>query len=127
MSGRENPELDATLEASKRRREAAIEMDRPFIEERAEKLRILKDIVQEKFGTHVIFECHYGSDLDVVSSFAVFHDDKDVRTEVKVFVKSALPRICLRIDWEGRDVIDIPIRKEKASEAEKAEMLKLLE
>jgi len=89
-------------------------------------LRILRDIVQDKFGVSVFFEQHCSPKPDVVSSFAVFHCEKDVRSQVKMFVKDALPRIGIWIDWEGRDVIDIPNRKERASAHQKVEMLELL-
>lgn len=118
----------AVIEGHERSRiSELIERDRPFIEERAKKLRILRDIIADEFAASVIFEQHYSPKLDVVSSFAVFHDEKEVRSKVKAFVRDALPRIGLRIDWEGRDVIDIPIRTERATAQEKMEMLERLE
>lgn len=89
------------------------------MKERVGKLRISRRIIQDKLGASVFLEQHFSTELDVISSFAVFHGEKDVRPQVKKLVKDARPRIGLRIDWEGRDVIDILIRKERAPAHEK--------
>ena len=99
------------------------ELERPAREDRARKLRILKDIVTERFNAYVEFEQHYLSYLDEVSSFAVFHTDKAVRSAVKLFLKDAIPKVGLKIMWTGGDVLDVSLRKERASAPEKLEML----
>lgn len=99
------------------------ELERPVREDRARKLRILKDIINERFKTYVEFEQHHSSDLDEISSFAVFHNDKEVRSAVKIFLKDAIPKIGLKITWNGGDILDIAIRKERASAHEKMEMM----
>ncbi len=102
---------------------ALIEFDRSLVEGRATKLRILHDIVKDMFEAKVMFEQHYAADLTAVSSFAVFHSEKSVRSEVKTFVRNALNRIGVAIKWEGRDVKDVPVRKEPATSHEKMKML----
>ena len=102
---------------------ALIEFDRSLVEGRATKLRILHDIVKDIFEAKVVFEQHYAADLTAVSSFAIFHPEKSVRSEVKAFVRDALNRVGVRIKWEGRDVKEVPLRDEPASEHEKMNML----
>lgn len=102
---------------------ALIEFDRSLVEGRATKLRILHDIVGDMFEAKVVFEQHYAANLTVVSSFAVFHSEKSVRSEVKAFVRDALNRIGVAIKWEGRDVKDVPLRDEPASSHEKMNMI----
>ena len=102
---------------------ALIEFDRSLVETRATKLRILHDIVKDMFEAKVVFEQHYAADLTAVSSFAIFHPEKSVRSEVKAFVRDALKRVGVRIKWEGRDVKDVPLRDEPASAHEKMNML----
>jgi len=115
--------MTSQFDEEKKRRERLEELDRSAREDRARKLRILKDIISDRFKAYVEFEQHYLSDLDEVSSFAVFHNDKEVRSAVKIFVKDAIPKIGLKIAWNGGDILDIIIRKEQASAHEKIEML----
>ena len=119
--------MSERFEEAKKRRAELIELERPAREDRARKLRILKDIITERFNSYVEFEQHYSSDLDEISSFAVFHNDKAVRSAVKLFVKGAIPKLGLKINWTGGDVLDISIRKETASAREKTDMLGVLE
>jgi hypothetical protein len=115
------------FEEAKKRRAELIELERPAREDRARKLRILRDIITERFNALVEFEQLYSSELDEVSSFAVFHYDKEVRSAVKLFVKDAIPRIGLKLKWTGGDIFDIKIREQRASAHEKMEMLERLD
>ena len=119
--------MSERFEETKKRREKLRELERPAHEDRARKLRILKDIIAERFNACVVFEQLYSSELDEVSSFAVFHYDKSVRSAVKIFVKDAIPKIGLKLKWTGGDIFDITIREERASAHEKMEMLKVIE
>ncbi|WP_170335078.1 hypothetical protein [Ruegeria arenilitoris] len=56
----------------------------------------------------------------------MFHKDPDARATVKAFVKDALSRIGVAIIWEGRDVTDIPLRKDRATAHEKIRMWEIL-
>ena len=119
--------MSERFEEAKKRRAELIELERPAREDRARKLRILKDIITDRFDSLVEFEQLYSSELDEVSSFAVFHYDKEVRSAVKIFVKDAIPKIGLKLKWTGGDIFDITIREERGSAHEKMEMLKVVE
>jgi len=106
--------------------EDLIERDRQMTEARAEKLRILHDIVKDTFDAVVLFGQHYSGRLDTICTFSVFHEDPDSRATVKAFVKDALSRIGVAIIWEGRDVMDIPLRKDRATAHEKVRMWEIL-
>lgn len=107
-------------------KEELVESERTAHEDRAVKLRILADIIHDKFEASVSFEQHHSQQLDVVASFAVSHEDKSVEANAKAFVKAALPKIGLPISWENREVIDIPVRDEPAASHEKLKMLGML-
>lgn len=117
-------DLTSRIEAGRLRRALLVELERPAMEARAFKLRVLHDIIAEKFdSTQVVFERHYTSALEEISSFAVFYRDKLTRTKVKKFVRAAFPELGLTIEYRGGDVTDIAIRKEKATEPERLAML----
>lgn len=106
--------------------EELFKMERMAREDRAGKLRILADIILDKFEATVSFEQHNSQKTDVVASFVVFHEDKSVEAKANAFVKAALPKIGFPISWENRDVIDIPVRGEPAAAHEKLQMLRML-
>ncbi|WP_152610713.1 hypothetical protein [Ruegeria sp. ANG-R] len=103
------------------------EEDRLAIERRADKLRVLYDIVKDRFdGAHFSFEQHAGSDRNSVSSFIVMRVDSSVIPSARTFIEAALPAIGISIICERRDAFEIMLRDEAASADEKAEMLRIL-
>ncbi len=103
------------------------EEDRLAIEMRADKLRVLHDIVEDRFdGANVSFEQHAGSDPNSVSSFIVLHLVASVIPLARTIIKAALPAIGIPIIWERRDVFESMLRDEAASTDEKVEMLRIL-
>ncbi|MGP6087563.1 hypothetical protein [Antarctobacter jejuensis] len=120
-----NDDMRRLRERNRRRRAAAYEQERSTREEKARLLRVLHDVACDRYlGVRIFFEQHYGSGINDISSFAVIHDDKLVRKETKDFIRLAIPRIGLQIDWQGRDVIDTPMRLEPATENEKQQLLR---
>ena len=122
-------DLVARFEAARKRQAELDELARPLVEARARRLRILHDIVADRFdGADVEFERHYSSAPDEISSYAVFHRKKSVRASVKEFVKGSIPKLGLKIEyWCSSDVIDIGLRYEQSTALEKLAMLELID
>ncbi len=106
----------------------AIERNRPIIEERAKKLRILHDIVRDRFdGAYVTFEQHCSRfDNDTIAFFVVLHSDKSVVESARKFVEDALHRIEVPVRYERCDAFSVYLRPEPASSHEKMAMMRKL-
>ncbi|MFY2826585.1 hypothetical protein [Ruegeria sp. MALMAid1280] len=107
-------------------------------ESRAEKLRVLADIVEDKFGSTVWFEQHHNSKYYEISAFHVFYmpayggefDKAYIVSKTdpaRDFVEAALPKIGIHVrSAELRETTFIELRPESASADEKVAMLRIL-